>query len=484
MKNSKVQTGYRIIEIDELKKLYEANRKTVVVFGTWEYGRRVRRGLEGFGIKVSYFSDNNSEIVGQEVESLPVIAPENIVKLENPIVIVGSFWFERISRQLSEMGVAEVYALEECPVNSWDEINADRKELKEYFENYNDNVKNKILIEVYGHIGDVLVKTGVCKTLMSAFGKENVFFLVDDTEQRNIGEYLRLISNNIIHIEKEKFSKSREYRLEKLRYLNSQYFKFSYNLCDMRFHLKMRYVNKFILNIPQIYYAPEEYYVVDKDYRMLESILGRNVKAECEKNNNAVAEIGQIQLDIELPEKFIAINMGAANKMRQYPVEKFKLVYDYLIKQSKKLVFIGAGTYDEEFYRSLVGQGDSNGNVVSYINKLSLIESMAVINKCQYYIGLDSGMWNASVILEKLSIMIYGKGDLGHFKHERNFIHYVMSDWAKCPGCKYWDCPNELRIEGMSPCVVSIESGDIIEAIQCVDEELRGQEKKASFFLK
>lgn len=93
-------------------------------------------------------------------------------------------------------------------------------------------------------------------------------------------------------------------------------------------------------------------------------------------------------------------------------------------------------------------------------------------------------MWNASVILEKLSIMIYGKGDLGHFKHERNFIHYVMSDWAKCPGCKYWDCPNELRIEGMSPCVVSIESGDIIEAIQCVDEELRGQEKKASFFLK
>ena len=81
MKNSKVQTGYRIIEIDELKKLYEANRKTVVVFGTGEYGRRVRRGLEGFGIKVSYFSDNNSEIVGQEVESLPVIAPENIVKL-------------------------------------------------------------------------------------------------------------------------------------------------------------------------------------------------------------------------------------------------------------------------------------------------------------------------------------------------------------------------------------------------------------------
>lgn len=467
-----IKMDYRIIEIDELKRLYIQKRRDVVVFGTWEFGRRVKKGLEGFGIKVSHFSDNDSSVIGQKVEEISVIAPESIVDLNEPIVIIASFWFERISRQLLQMGITDVYALEECPVNSWEEIEADRKELKEYFDDYEDNVTDRVLIEVYGHIGDVLVKTGVCKTIMNEFGKENVFFLVDDTEQRNIGEYLNLLSNNIIHIEKDKFSKDRKYRLEKLRYLNSHYFKFSYNLCDMRFHLKMRYVNKFVLNVSKIYYAPEEYYVVDKDYHMLENILGRSVKEECEDNNNAVAEIEQVKLEIELPNEFVAINMGAANKMRQYPVEKFKLVYDYLIKQFRTMVFIGAGSYDEEFYRRLVESDRPYENVVSYINKLSLVESMAVISKCQYYIGLDSGMWNASVILGKKSVMIYGKGDLGHFKHERETIHYVMSDQTKCEGCKYWDCPKEIRVEGMAPCVVSVEPEKIIKAIQCVEEEL------------
>lgn len=469
---------YRIIEIDELKRIYLKKERNVVVFGTWEFGCRVRRGLEGFGIRVSCFSDNDSAVIGREVEGLSVIAPEDIVNLEEPIVIIASFWFERIYGQLTRMGIEDVYALEECPVNSWEETEADRVELKEYFENYDVNVSDRILIEVYGHIGDVLVKTGVCKTLINAFGKENVFFLVDDTEQRNIGEYLHLLSDNIIHIEKERFSKDREYRLEKLRYLNSRYFRFSYNLCDMRFHLKMRYVNKFILNIPQIYYAPEEYYVVDKDYRMLENILGRDVRTECEENNNAVAEIGRVKLDIELPEKFIAINMGAANKIRQYPLKKFKAVYDYLVKKSKNIVFIGAGAYDEEFYRRLVESSERSGKVISLINQLSLLESMAVISRCQYYIGLDSGMWNASVILGKTSIMIYGKGDLGHFRHEKDFIHYVMSDWAKCEGCKYWDCPKEMKADGMAPCVVSVEPEEIIKAIQCVEEELPRQEKE------
>lgn len=473
MKKNKRDIEYQIREIDELKRIFEKNKSTVVVFGTWEYGRRVKRGLEGFGIKVSYFSDNDLTIAGQDVEGIPVITPESIVELVKPLVIIASFWFERISGQLSQMGVKEVYALEECPVNSWEEIEADRKELKKYFDNYDDNAANKILVEVYGHIGDVLVKTGVCKTLMNAFGKENVFFLVDDTEHRNIGEYMQLLSKNIIHIEKEMFSKDREYRLEKLRYLNSQYFKFSYNLCDMRFHLKMRYLNKYILNVPQIYYAPEEYYVIDKDYSMLENILGRSVKEECEENNNAAAEIERVKVDFALPDKFIAINMGAANKMRQYPVEKFKQVYDYLRKQSKAMVFIGAGAYDEEFYRKLVGADKPIENVVSYINQLSLVESMAVISKCRYYIGLDSGMWNASVILGKRSVMIYGKGDLGHFKHEKKTIHYVMSEWTKCEGCRYWDCPNEIRVEGMAPCVVSVEPEEIIKAIQCVEEELR-----------
>lgn len=463
---------YQIIEIDELKRLYMQKKGDVVVFGTWEFGCRVKRGLQGFGINVSYFSDNDSSVVGQKVEGISVIAPESIVDLDAPIVIIASFWFEQISKQMLQIGIKDVYALEECPVNSWEEIEDDREELKEYFEGYKDNASDRILIEVYGHIGDVLVKTGVCKTLMSAFGKENVFFLVDDTEQRNIGDYLNLFSNNIIHIEKDKFSRDRKYRLEKLRYLNSCYFKFSYNLCDMRFHLKMRYVNKFILNIPKIYYAPEEYYVVDKDYHMLENILGRSVKTECENNNNAIAEIEQVKLDIELPNEFIAINMGAANKMRQYPVEKFKVVYDYLIKQSKTMVFIGAGSYDEEFYKILVESDRPYENVFSYINKLSLVESMAVISKSKYYIGLDSGMWNASVILGKKSVMIYGKGDLGHFKHEKKTIHYVMSDQIKCKGCKYWDCPKEIRVKGMAPCVVSVEPDEIIKAIRCVEEEL------------
>ncbi len=465
-------SGYKIIEIDELKKKYAGGCYQVIVFGTWEYGRRIKKGLEGFGIPVSYYADNDVLVQQKILDEINVIAPEQIQSIENPLVIIGSFWFSMITNQLRKLGVETVYALLECPVNSYDEVMADRDELAEYFHHYSEKKSDNVLVEVYGHIGDIFVKTGICKQLIDEYGKENVYFWVDNTEGRNIGLFLSLLSPNVIQTDRNMFTQNREYRLEKLKFLNSKYFQFSYSLGDMRFHLKMRYLNKFILNIENVYYAPEEYYAIEKDYKLLGGILGRDIRYWCEEHNNIVAEIKNVTLKISLPEQFVAIGMGAANALRRYPFEKFKTVLEALVRKGYTAVLLGAGSEDENFYNKLIQEGNYGNAIINLTSKLNLLETLAVISKCTFFLGVDSGLWHGSFILQKKSVVIYGKGDWGHFKHDRDWIYYVTSKQDRCVHCHYWDCPKADRIKGSAPCVETVEPEAIMDEIRKLESTL------------
>lgn len=462
----------KLIEIDNLKKLYETEICQIVVFGIFEYGRRIKRALNGFGIEVSYYADNNKTVHNLYRDGVKIITPEEIKRLTNPVVIIGSFWFAAITRQLRQLGLMKIYALLECPVNTCEEIAKDRVELQEYFNHYQRYVSSKVLVEIYGHIGDVFVKTGICKALIQEYGKENVYFLVDNSEKCNIGLFLSLLSPNIIDLEKDRFEKDRDYRMEKLIFLNSQYFKFSYSLCDMRFHLKMRYINKFLLNVEKIYYAPEEYYVVEKDYKLLDHILGRDIRVWCQENNNITEEIKSVLLNVKLPERFVAVGMGAANSLRKYPYEKFEKVLNYLIRKGYKVVLLGYGSKDEDYYKATIMSKDYEDAVINLTSQLTLLESLAVINRCTYYVGVDSGMWHGSFILNKKSVVIYGKGDWGHFKHDNGNIHYAVSLQERCQDCRYWDCPQGSTINGMARCVESIEPDEIINKIRELEDTL------------
>ncbi len=457
---------YRTIEIDELKTKYDQNNYNVVVFGTLEFGERVKNGLEGFGIRVSYFADNNTEKQHHIFAGLDTISAKEISSLKNPLVIIASFWYEAITEQMDALGVSEVYVLKECPVNTHEEMEEDRNQLMPYFEKYKEKKSDNVLVEIYGHIGDVIVKTGVCKTLMQKYGKEKVYFLVDETEQKNLSSYLFLISDHVIPIEKERFSKDKVYRMDILTKLNSKYFQFSYCLCNIEFFYKMRYINKFILNVDTVYFGEEGRYILDKDYRMLSEIMGEDVRKICEEHNTIREEIKKVVPDVKLPEKFIVVSMGAANQMRRYPAAKFKIVFEYLLQQNYTMVFLGHGNYDEAFFKELVGEKDYGMQVHNLISCLSIIESMAVIARCQFFVGTDSGMCHAAFVLGKKSVVIYGKGDWGHFMHPSENVYYAYSRKERCSHCKYWDCTKEMRINGVSPCVESIEPEDIIEQIK------------------
>lgn len=459
---------YKFVEVEGLfDKCKEANY-TVVVFGTLECGMRVRRTLDGFGIKVAYYGDNNPAKQGLNMDGLQVISATEVAELNNPLVVIGSFWYQSISEQLSKLGVSDIYVLEECLASSYEDMEADRDELGEYFDNYDMEVEksSNILVEIYGHLGDVFVRTGVIKTLIENYGKENVYILVDVTEQKALATYLRLISNNVIELDSKLMVSDRSYRIGLLKELNSKYFRFSCVLCDRPVAVKMRCLNKYILNVRKIHLADVGGYVLEKEYKILSEIFHSDMRKICEKNNNISDEISQINMSFELPSNYIAVNMGAANYLRRYPVEKFRKVFDYLVAQNYNIVFLGHGDYDEKFYSELIADNDYGTQVISLVSKLSILESLYVISKSDFFVGTESGLYNAAFILGKKAVCIYGKGDWGHFMHSDSNMHYVVADMERCEYCKFWNCKGSKISSGVAECVEGISGDKIIEAIE------------------
>ena len=473
-------TLYR--DIDELKNLHKHGSHTVVVWGTGAYGSQVCMTLEAFGIPVACFGDNDKARAGTYIYGKEIIGQESLVDIQHPFIVIGSMFVREIYEQLRALGISEVHAIIECLKYPHADHIEERGALAEYFAGYEKNISERVLIEVNDFIGDVIIKSGVFRALIDKYGYENVYFFCDDIYDGGIADILRLFSNNIIMVDRRAFFEDKAYRLEALTALNSKYFKASISICGLEHHSGRRFLNFLNFNVRRIEinrYIYSNTYMLGQDVRFARNLLGYDFTDDWQlqpkgRINDAVK---QIDMKHSVPAKFVAVGVGAKNVLRTYSARKYAVVADYLIGEGYYLAVLGQGADDEAYLAAMLEYITiDKSKVISFINRLTITESFYVLYKSCFFVGVESGMWNASFVLDKPSVVIYGGGDYGGFKHDDKKIVYVTVADHSCFNCR-WRCANMAQ-GGKAKCVDGIEPRQIVGAIERLTKNTLGSNIK------
>jgi hypothetical protein len=459
------QDTLKFCSVSEIGELYKRDASiNVVVWGTGEVAKTVFQTLEAFNVPVDYFGDNTKYAQGHRLFDKPVLGASQVAALAKPFVVIGSFVFRPIWEQLCDLGVRNVCALLDSVKYPVIELLNERRQLKTYFDSYEERRSNDVLVEAYGNIGDVILKVRIFRYLLCYFGMDRMVFLV---ESDDIACFLRMLGCDAIVLDPERARTDVDYRYEALVQLNGRYFRTVYILGDIRLHATRRYLNTYNLNVPDIRFhtaLPKDDYLLQLDIDFIRSELSIEASVNLFAKNGMTIEDFKDRFPYVLPQKYVAIHMGASQAIRRYPPRRFAKVADYIISRGYTLCLLGQGEYDVCFESQLRQEMRTDANMVSFISKLSLAESMYVIAGADFFVGTDSSMWHASYILGKRSVVIYGGGEYGCFMHRDEGVHYAMTRDHSCFGCK-WYC-TRLSVDGLPKCLDDIRPETVIEKVK------------------
>ena len=454
---------FSYLDSNELKKRASGNVQ-VIVWGTGRTAKETAWTLEFLEIPLYAYADSDLINCGKLIDGKRVLNFEQVRQLENPFILIGSFAVLPIYEKLMAAPLETVKIPSGEAKKDLDVLLACRMEF-----GFPDN----ILVEMYGNIGDLVLKLGMLKALLRHFKKQNVTVLVETQEN---AEMIRLFADNVEVAEKERYCVDREYRRRFLDKINSRHFSRTVVLCDARLYANRRLINQWNCNIQDVIMnpvVPQSELLWKLDASMLHKKFGISM-ADMEPHRAGLWEavLSAVYAPV-LTGKYICIHMGATRRERHYDPVRFSTIISHIVSRGYQCVFIGHGDYDEFFVQKIYENcdKDSRSGIASYVGKLSLIESFAVIAGADFFLGTDSGMWNASYVLEKPSICLYGGGEYGCFKHEAVWIQYLTIVDHSCFGCK-WFCTNQAP-SGYSKCMDGISEEIIILAI---DRQMAVQE--------
>lgn len=93
---------------------------------------------------------------------------------------------------------------------------------------------------------------------------------------------------------------------------------------------------------------------------------------------------------IEKGQIIVGVSPSAGNKIKQWPLERFAAVIDYLVNRHKAKVFVIGGRRDEEQVREVMELVTASG-VVNTLNRFSIEELKAFISNLDLFISVDTG---------------------------------------------------------------------------------------------
>lgn len=450
-------------EIAELKKIYDSISPChVIIWGTGEVSKEVAQTLLRFGIPVYAYGDNDKNRQRQIDGDMTVLDAASTAELPNPFVIIGSYVVKPIYEQLRAMGIIHIYAITDTIKYNIAEWEQDRRVLSS-LQAFNSTFRDNILVEIYGNIGDVIIRLGIVDELVKVHGEANICFLV---EQEGVAEILRIVAKEVLVIDRYNFITNDCYRKDLLTRLNGCHFTQNIILCDIRLHATRRLLSRYNFNGGQLYYhniVPDQEYLPAMDMEFIRKCMEWQISGSFSPKHRIDLFIAHIGERLDLPERYAAVNMGATKEVRHYSPAKCGQVLGYIRSLGFEVLMIGCGEYDETFYKSLPQAVKEDPGVHNCIGKYSLLESLSAIQKADFFVGTDSGMWNASYILDKPSVVLYGGGEYGNFMHMDKNIYYAIAGKMECFGCR-WFCTNRTN-DGYAQCIDGISPEIIIEKI-------------------
>ena len=85
----------------------------------------------------------------------------------------------------------------------------------------------------------------------------------------------------------------------------------------------------------------------------------------------------------------VAVSLSTSNKSKDWPLENYeKVVSELLAKHDVQVILIGAGRYDEEIGERFI---KAHPQVHNFIGRTTIRQTIALLRKCAFYLGGDTG---------------------------------------------------------------------------------------------
>lgn len=464
----------KFLDIFAIKDFVKKNNSKVVIWGTGYISDEVYNTFCAVDVDIYCYGDNNCNNWGKYKNNIIILSLDEIKKIHNIIVVIACFGYAPIYYSLVNQGIEFVYGLKDSLKYDYEGFLQDCLIAANSYK----GKKGNTLIELYGNIGDTILQCGIVDSLLTRYGKDNVWLLFETEANADI---YRLLAKNIIVFSAEDCRENEERRKEIVSTLNEIGFEQSIVLSDIRLYAVRRWLNKKTLINVEVYYdevVPYTDYLLDMETEFIANHLQCN-KSFIKKPNEVLFDfhqcdwkkkLSQREMEVISGKKIISFHMGATKEIRMYIPERTKIILEYIINKGFLPVLIGAGNEDELFWQKVLQLLDINAQVINLISRLNVRESLSVINESCFFVGTESGMWNASYVLNKPSIVIYGGGDYGNFKHISPLVHYVESSDRSCFHCK-WYCDNKDN-NGFAKCISGIRVEEVILKVDEVLEQI------------
>jgi heptosyltransferase-2 len=145
----------------------------------------------------------------------------------------------------------------------------------------------------------------------------------------------------------------------------------------------------------------------------------------------------------EVPNLVVGLHPGASATARQWPWERFSRLADELISSEKVQVVVFAGPGEEDLAQKVFEhiQGEDKAIVVAS----SLRQFAACLERCDLFIGNDTGPRHMTVALGVPTITLMGQKDpkvWGIYTEEQQ--HWTIQKKVSCQPCEKADCEDNI----------------------------------------
>jgi len=344
-----------------------------------------------------------------------------------------------------------------------------------FFSLKKNNISNNVLIVIPDGLGDNILRLEVIKKYFEYFKSKRIYVLV--TNESGAKELIQLIDvqcAGFIEFSMTTFMRNPFYRFFIVKGLNQYNFS-SIILLPTIASSTTEVLEKAFRTDNTFFYQTDNIfnYALLDDISLFKKVTNIDLDRKLLKTNLPSLLKNNLFSDSNIPSEYIVIGVGASANARKYPVKKFLLVLEWLSLNNYNMIFLGKGSEDVKYYNKLTSLSTVVKNhSINLIGKLSLINSLQVLSKSKFFVGVESGLFNAASFLGIPLVVIYGGGHYGRFKHVNENSIYV-STMMNCFGCNWQNCPyGSLRFKS-AKCISNIDSQDIISAICLLIEKNR-----------
>jgi ADP-heptose:LPS heptosyltransferase len=163
----------------------------------------------------------------------------------------------------------------------------------------------------------------------------------------------------------------------------------------------------------------------------------------------------------------VAICPGAKKEVCKWPIHRFEEIGKRIINNYEVEVILIGGHQEKNICNDLINEWKSGLNTCG---KFSIMESAALLSRCSFMLGLDTGTTHLSAAAKTSCIVISSSHNVPGRWEPMGEGHIVLRYKVPCSGCLLKKCnfPDH-------PCMTSISVDDVWEAVtrKCIELGIR-----------